>query len=270
MISEIKNNFSPLTSNPPLKVRDLLNYIDTFAPFALAEEWDNSGLMLGSYNDEVKRVAISLDAVPEAVIEASKKSCEVLLCHHPLIFRAVKKINLDTDFGHTVYEAMTRKINIIAAHTNWDKADEGVNFTLANLLGLAEIKPLDGFGVIGKLPESIITEKFIEHVKNSWGLSGLDFYSDGMTEKISRVALCGGSGAEFWRVAKLHRADIYLTADMKYHELIDATRAGLSIGLCGHGEMERASLPELAKKISACGLEVVMLDINALVKPLRF
>ena len=90
-----------------------------------------------------------------------------------------------------------------------------------------------------------------------------------MPEKISRVALCGGSGAEFWRAAKLHNADIYLTADMKYHELAEATGAGLSIGLCDHGEMERASLPKLAEKISASGLEVIMLDIKALNKPLR-
>ena len=90
-----------------------------------------------------------------------------------------------------------------------------------------------------------------------------------MPSKISRVALCGGSGAEFWKAAKLHRADIYLTADMKYHELVDATRAGLSIGVCDHGEMERASLSKLSEKISACGLETMIFDINALNKPVR-
>lgn len=252
-----------------MKVRDLLNHIDTFAPFALAEEWDNSGLQVGSYDAEVNRAAICLDALPEAVIQAGENGCEVLLCHHPLIFRALKKINIDTDTGRTIYEALTRKINIIAAHTNWDKAEEGVNFTLANLLGLSEVKILGDFGVIGRLSEKISTEKFLVHVKNSWGLSCLDFYSGEMPEKISRVALCGGSGAEFWSSAKLHRADIYLTADMKYHELIDATRAGLSIGLCEHGEMERASLPKLAEKISLCGIETVLLDVIALTKPLR-
>ena len=252
-----------------MKIRDLLNYIDTFAPFSIAEEWDNSGLMLGSYEAEVKKIAICLDAVPEAVVEASENNCEALLCHHPLIFRALKKINIDVDTGKTIYEAMTRKINIIAAHTNWDKADEGVNFTLANLLGLADVKILGELGIIGKTTEEITTEKFLEKVKNSWDLSRLDFYSEKMPEKISRVALCGGSGAEFWSAAKLHRADIYLTADMKYHELIDATRAGLSIGLCNHGEMERASLPKLAEKISFSGIETILLDIKALKKPLR-
>ena len=227
-------------------------------------------MQVGSYDAEVSRVGICLDAVPEAVIEAEKQNCEVLLCHHPLIFRAIKKINVDSDPGKTIFEALTRKINIISAHTNWDKAEEGVNMTLAELLGLVDIKPLDDFGLIGKLENKIETEKFLELVKNFWNLSRLDFYSDEKPEKISRVALCGGSGAEFWRAAKLHKADIYLTADMKYHELIDATRAGLSIGLCDHGEMERASLSKLAEKISACGLETFIFDVKALIKPVRF
>ena len=253
-----------------MKIRDLLNYIDTFAAWSLAEEWDNSGLQIGSYDAEVKRVGLCLDAVPEAVIEAEKQNCEVLLCHHPLIFRAIKKINIDSEPGRTIFEALTRKINIISAHTNWDKAEEGVNMTLANLLGLVDIKPLDDFGLIGKFENKIETEKFLELVKNSWNLSRIDFYSDEKPEKISRIALCGGSGAEFWRAAKLHKADIYLTADMKYHELIDATRAGLSIGICDHGEMERASLSKFAEKISAYGLETFIFNVNALFKPLRF
>ncbi|MBQ6775550.1 MAG: Nif3-like dinuclear metal center hexameric protein [Synergistaceae bacterium] len=252
-----------------MKVRDLLNYIDTFAPFALAEEWDNSGLMVGSFDAEVGRVAICLDAVPEAVIKASEDHCEVLLCHHPLIFRALKKINIDTETGRTICEALTRGVNIIAAHTNWDKADEGVNATLSELLGLVETKPLGDFGVIGKLDEAVETEKFLDRVKTSWGLSRLDFYSEAVSRKISRVALCGGAGAEFWSAAKLHNADMYITADMKYHELIDATHAGLAIALCEHGEMERASLSKLAEKISACGVEATLLNVKALVQPMR-
>ena len=254
-----------------MKVKDLLNYIGTFAPWHLAEEWDNPGLQAGSYEAGVTKVAICLDAVPEAVMEAAEKGCEVLLTHHPLIFRALKKINVDVELGRTIKEAIKRGINIIAAHTNWDKADDGVNFTLAKLIGLEDIKPLsEDFGLIGKIENGLETEKFLERVKNSWNLSRIDFYSGGSKHKISKVALCGGSGAEFWSAAKLHDADIYLTADMKYHELADAANAGLSIGLCDHGEMERASLPKLAEKISGSGLEAIILDIEALKKPLRF
>lgn len=252
-----------------MKVKDLLNHIDTFAPFALSEEWDNPGLMIGSYDAEVSRIAICLDAVSEAVMLAHENNCNVLLCHHPLIFRGVKKINLDSEFGRAVRAAIMNDINIIAAHTNWDKADGGVNDTLANLLGLRECERLDDFGVIGKMPEKMKSEKFFAHVKSSWNISHIDIYTQRMPEYISRVALCGGSGSSFWHSAQRHKADVYITADMKYHELIDATREGLTIANLNHGEMERASLPELAKKISECGTETVLLNINAMNEPIR-
>ena len=254
-----------------MRVKELLNHIDTFAPFSLSEEWDNTGLIVGSYEAEVKRAAICLDAVKEAVIEAEKNKCEVLLCHHPLIFRALKKIDINSDTGTTISEAIKRSITIIAAHTNWDKAEKGVNKTLAKLLGLNDIEPLDFFGVYGVMPAKMNLKNFLEHVKISWKLSHLDFYvknSDKIHE-ISSVALCGGSGAEFWREAKNFGADVYITADMKYHELIDATHAGLSIISINHGEMERASLPALSKKISESGIETVLLNINALESPIR-
>ena len=252
-----------------MNIRDLINCIDNFAPFSSAEEWDNSGLMVGNYKAEVKRVGICLDAVSDAVVEADNQGCNVLLCHHPLIFRAIKRIDINNEPGKTISEAIKRDINIISAHTNWDKADDGVNSTLAKLLGLENCKPLDDFGFCGNMAEELSLKDFSEYVKKSWNISRLDIYSDNFPEKISRVALCGGSGAEFWRAAKLHRADIYLTADMKYHELIDANKSGMTIGLMDHGEMERASLNELAEKISSFGIETVLLNINALKIPLR-
>ena len=251
-----------------MKIYEFLNVIDTFAPFSLAEDWDNSGLMVGSYDSEVKGVAVCLDAVHEAVIKASENNCNVLLCHHPLIFRALKSINLDSEQGRTINEAVKRDINIIAAHTNWDKADEGVNFQLAKTLGLNDIEPLDSFGISGTLPRSMSPNEFLEHVKSVWNLSRLDYYvSD--NKKIARVSLCGGSGSEFWKSAKKLGSDIYITADMKYHDLIDSTREGLNILLVEHGEMERVSLPALANKISDYGIKVLLLDIKALTVPLR-
>ena len=228
-----------------MKIRELLAHIDSFAPFALAEEWDNSGIITGSLDAEVEKIAVCLDAVRPAVIEAQRAGCNVLVCHHPLIFRPVKRIT----------------------HTNWDKAPGGVNDSLAALLGLRETEPLDDFGVLGILNRSVSRDEFLAHVKASLGLTHIDFY--GYAERIERVALCGGSGAEFWRAAKNLGADIYLTADMKYHELADAVSEGLAIGLIDHGEMERASVPELAKKISSCGIETRILDIKALPSPLR-
>ena len=250
-----------------MNISELLAHIDSFAPFSLAEEWDNSGLLVGSFSDEVSKAAVCLDAVSEAVIEAERQRCSVMVCHHPLIFRPVKSITDTSEHGRTIIEAVRRKVNIIAAHTNWDKAQGGVNDTLASLLGLNDTEPLGEFGVCGVLSEAMLLDDFLGRVKASWGLTRIDCY--GRTAGISRVALCGGSGAEFWMAAKACGADIYLTADMKYHELIDATSEGLTIGLINHGEMESASLPELARKISLCGIETAILDVQALPSPLR-
>ena len=148
-----------------MNIKEFLKIIDSFAPFELAEDWDNSGLMVGSYESEVKGVAVCLDAVHEAVIKAGESNCNVLLCHHPLIFRGIRSINLDSAQGRTIQEAIKRGVNIIAAHTNWDKAEEGVNFQLAESLGLNDIMPLDSFGLSGVLANSMNSREFLEHVK---------------------------------------------------------------------------------------------------------
>ncbi|MBQ9433347.1 MAG: Nif3-like dinuclear metal center hexameric protein [Synergistaceae bacterium] len=250
-----------------MKIRELLEHIDTFAPFSLAEDWDNSGLLVGSLDAEVERVAVCLDAVSNAVLGAEERGCNVMVCHHPVIFRGVKSITDISEQGRAILEAVRRNISIIAAHTNWDKAPGGVNDTLAALLGLKDTQPLDELGVVGRLPAGMFRPAFLEHVKASWGLTHIDCY--GQPAKISRVALCGGSGSEFWRAAKKLKADIYLTADMKYHELSDAVNEGLAIGVINHGEMERASIPELARKISLGGFMTEILDVKALPEPLR-
>ncbi|MBQ7543567.1 MAG: Nif3-like dinuclear metal center hexameric protein [Synergistaceae bacterium] len=250
-----------------MNVRELLEHADSFAPLSLAEEWDNPGLLVGSYAAEVRKIAVALDAVREAVIASADEGCNVLVCHHPLIFRPARRVTDDTEQGRTIIEAIRRNVNIIALHTNWDKAAGGVNDTLASLLGLKDTEPMDSFGVVGKLSVPMYRPAFAEHVKVSWGLSHLDLY--GQPARISRVALCGGAGAEFWREAKSRGADIYLTADMKYHDISDAVNEGLSVALACHGEMERASLPALAEKLSQCGTETVIVDVKALPLPLR-
>ena len=239
-----------------MKICDLLQEINNFASFDLCAEWDNSGLIIGDYDSEVKKIAVTLDAVPEAVIKASELNCNLLITHHPLIFRGLKQINYNNWLGLAIKEAIKREINIIALHTNFDRAESGVNSILAKKINLEDCENLSDYGIKGNLREKMSLKKFLEFVKNSWNLTQIDYYFENERE-IKRVALCGGSGSEFWEFAR--DCDIYITCDMKYHELIDAVRGGLVMALCNHGEMERASLQELAKKFNA-----VLLDIKAL------
>ena len=256
-----------------MRVRDLLCQVDRIAPFELAEEWDNVGLMVGDLEAPVRRVAVALDATPQAVAEAAAKGCQALLCHHPLLFHPLKKLDLNAGPGRAGREAVKRDVAILAAHTNWDKA--GVNTELARLLGLQEATTLDpgsGLGMCGLLPNPVPLDEFPGRVKAAWGLSHIDTYAPG-GGPVSRVALCGGSGGSLWPAAKALGADLYLTADMKYHELIDANNAGLSVAVADHGEMERASLPEFARRLAPLlaeeGAEVLLLEARALAAPVR-
>ena len=257
-----------------MRVRDLLRRVDGVAPFALAEDWDNVGLMVGDLEAEVRCVGLALDPVPEAVVSAAESGCQALLCHHPLLFHPVKKLDLNADPGRAIREAVKRDVAILAAHTNWDRAERGVNATLARLLGLSEFGPLEpeGFGVVGTLPAGLSLRGAMERVRAAWGLSRLDGYAPcGYNDAVvSQVALCGGSGGGLWPAARARGADLYVTADMKYHELMDANGAGLAVAVADHGEMERASLPELADRLrDAGGVEVVLLDVRGLAAPIR-
>ena len=255
-----------------MNVKEFLNTLNKIAPFEIAENWDNSGLLVGDYNAPVQKIAVVLDTTPQSIKLAAENNCNVLLCHHPLIFKALKNINTNSLTGRAIQIAIKNDVNIIAAHTNWDKA--GLNFNLAELLGLENICVPDlekPFLVQGVLNQKMPLEKFLTHIKNSWGLSRLDCYAENYNHSISKIALCGGSGSEFWRTAKHFGNEIFITADFKYHDLIDATHSGLIIAVPEHGEMERASLPELVKKIKelANELEFIILDTRALNVPIR-
>lgn len=255
-----------------MKVIELMSYIDKFAPFSQAAAWDNCGLMVGSYDDNVSRIGVCLDATNDAVIEAARKGCNVLVTHHPLIFKPLKNVTSDTIQGLAILQAAHLGVNIIAVHTNWDVAAKGVNDTLAKLLCLRDIKPLEediGMGAFGTLKRAMETRKFLEHVKAVLGLSHIDLYANEIPKKISRVALCGGSGGEYWLEALREKADVFITADMKYHELADPLNNDIAVALADHGEMERASLPELVKEIASCNVDTVLLDVRALPEPLR-
>ncbi|MDR2522877.1 MAG: Nif3-like dinuclear metal center hexameric protein [Synergistaceae bacterium] len=250
-----------------MKIRDVLKKIDAVAPFHLAEEWDNVGLMLGDLQWEVQRLALALDPLPEAVEEASRQGCQGLLAHHPLFFKPIRCLDLSSWVGETVQAAVKAGIAVLAAHTNWDNAEGGVSRVLADRLGLAAVTPLvpakggvGGMGAVGALPETLPAQKLLSELKKAWNLTRLDPHGPADRE-ILQVALCGGSGGGLWPAALAAGADLFVTADMKYHDILDCTRAGLSVAVADHGEMESAALSDLARRLAIPGeLEVITLQ----------
>jgi dinuclear metal center YbgI/SA1388 family protein len=267
-----------------MKVRDILAAIGSFAPFRQAEEWDNVGLMIGDPEGDVRRLGLSLDPLPEALEEAARAGCQALLSHHPLFFKPLRNVDLSSAEGRMIRGAVKADIAVIAAHTNWDGAENGVNRTLAKKLELRSVLPLvppetgaGGLGAVGDLPAAAPVRELLGRMKRVWNMTRIDYYGNPDCS-ILRVALCGGSGGSLWPAALAAKADLYVTADMKYHDLLDCTRANFranfpfAVAVADHGEMENAAMDELARCLAAAAgenLEIVQLSYKALEAPLR-
>ena len=224
-----------------MKVKDIISVIEEFAPLFLQENWDNSGLCIGSPEDSVSSVLLGLDCTPELVDEAISCGADMIVTHHPLIFSGLKKISPEDKVGEAVIKAIKAGISIYAAHTSADKVIAGVSGAMAARLGLKDVAILDedgdgtGLGVVGNLPEAMAAEDVIRLVKDRFGLKAMRASRpvDGM---IERIALCGGSGGSLIKAARRSGAQLYISGDISYHNFF--TEDGFMIMDIGHYESE--------------------------------
>ena len=225
-----------------MKVRDIIQVIESFAPLSIQEKWDNSGLCIGSQDAEVTSVLLGLDCTPELVDEAIECGADMIVTHHPLIFSGLKKINSEDPVGEAVVKAIRAGIAVYAAHTNADKVIEGVSGAMAARLSLTDVEVLDedgdgtGLGAVGNLPEPMDASEAIAYVKERFGLKVIKT-SRPLTEKISRVALCGGSGGSLIGAALRSGAQLYISGDISYHNFF--TPKGFMLMDIGHYESEK-------------------------------
>ena len=213
-------------------VKNIYDYINSVAPFDLQEEWDNSGFLTGDFRKEVKTVVMSLDPAKEVCEFAAGINADLLLTHHPLIFKGVKEIIK----GSALYTLINNDIAHIAAHTNFDVADCGINFNLAKLLKLENVSAIDGsFIVTGDLQSAMSIDDLTQYVSDTLDCSGIR-YTD--TDKlIKTVALGGGACEEYIEIAESF-SDCFITGDLKYHQMLDAKERGYALISAGHFETE--------------------------------
>ena len=223
------------------KVRDIVKVIEEFAPLGIQESWDNSGLCIGSPDAPVSSVLLGLDCTPELVDEAVSCGADMIVTHHPLIFSGLKKISPDDQVGEAVIKAIRAGISIYAAHTNADKVLAGVSGAMASRLGLENVTILDedgegtGLGVVGDLPEPLTAAEAAALVKERFGLKAMRS-SRPVEGRISRVAMCGGSGGSLIQAARRSGAQLYISGDISYHNFF--TPEGFMIMDIGHYESE--------------------------------
>ena len=232
--------------NTHLNVSTIFDYVDNFAPFSTCESWDNSGLLAGRKQNEVKGILFALDFSSRVLNEAIEQNANLIITHHPIMFSGKKNLCEDTEEGRTLCELIRRNISLISAHTNFDKAKGGVNDTLAEKLGLSDIGPAENdeegylrLGLIDPMP----LKRFALCVKE---LTGDAVRVYGNPEKIIRtVAVCGGAGGEFAFTAMRAGADAYVTGEMRYHDSIDLAQMGFATLHCGHDATERIAMEKM-------------------------
>ena len=209
-----------------MTVKDILNCITEIAPLQWQESYDNAGMQVGDLDAEVHKALICLDITEAIVDEAVAKNCDVIVSHHPLIFKGLKHLTPQTYIERAVMKAIKNDIAMISMHTNLDNSHLGVSRMLAERLGLKNLHLLQpsavepevcGAGMIGEFDHPMEEYEFLNHVAKQIGSPCLR-HSALTGHKIQKVALCGGSGSPFMGDALKNHADAYLTADIKYHD----------------------------------------------------
>ena len=224
-----------------MKVKDIIGAVEEFAPACVQEEWDNSGLIIGSPEDEISGVLVAFDCTPETVEEAVREGCGIIVTHHPLIFKGIRRIAPGDPVCDAVIKAVRAGVAIYAAHTSADKVRGGVSFAMAGKLGLKDVEILSkdsdetGLGAIGSLPEPLPAGEFIALLKKAFSCAVVKA-SDPEGITVSRVGLCGGSGSDFIALARERGAQAYVCADISYHNFF--TPKGFMVADIGHFESE--------------------------------
>lgn len=260
---------------------DIIQRFEMFANPALAESWDHVGLQLGNPERPVKRVMTALDCRPEVVQEAIEKNVDFIFNHHPAMFHAVKTLDV-RDPQIAMYQTLLEHgITVYAAHTNLDNANGGMNDWLAAQLELTNVEPLQitgidpisgrdcGMGRLGDLLQPMSPAAFGQWCLEKFQLNGARLIVNPADQKqlIKRVAILGGSGQDFWQLAKKRGADAYVTGDVSYHFAHDMIASHLTVVDAGHHieavcQDQLASLLKKWRQENDWDFEIITSEIN--------
>ncbi len=254
-----------------MKIKDVTSALECFAPLPLQEDYDNAGLQVGLTEAEVSGVLLCLDVTEAIVSEAKEKGCNMIVAHHPLIFRKLRHITSEDYVQRCVIDAIKNDITIVAMHTNLDSAKDGVNYMIARKLGLADVEMIDartvcdteaGIGVAGLLPKPLSAKEFIGKVKDTFH-AGCVMTNELLSRPISKIAVCGGSGAFALQKAITAGADAFITGEMHYHEFFGMEQQ-IQIAVIGHYESEQFTINLLEEIINdRCkGVRTVKTEID--------
>lgn len=241
-----------------MKLIDYIKKLEEIAPKKDAEEWDNTGLQIGNIQDEINGILLTLDISEEAINLAIQEGLNLIITHHPFIFKAIKNIDFTYSKAKLIKKIINNNINVFTMHTNLDIASKGVNSALAKAIGinnydiLKTVNTLDeevlGYGGISEINECSIYE-YSEKIKQHLGCPYIKIFCKDNKKSIKKVAFCGGSGSSFISDAIKKHADLYITGDINYHDAQYAQEFNLAIIDAGHYYTELPVLKEINRHL---------------------
>jgi dinuclear metal center YbgI/SA1388 family protein len=239
-----------------VKISALIDALEQFAPLPLQESYDNAGLQLGLTETEVSGALLCLDVTEAVVDEAVRKGCNLIVAHHPLVFHALKRIADEDYVQRTVRKAIINGITIVAMHTNLDNARGGVNFKIAEKMGLMDVDFASvtqvvngvegGSLVIGRLEKPMAADDFVIMLKQVFEAESIRC-NELLRRPIERVAICGGAGSFMINDAVKAGADAFVTGEASYHEMFGLEQQ-IQLAVMGHYESEHFTI-ELLEEI---------------------
>ena len=233
-------------------VRDFYEYLNGIAPFDTQEDWDNSGMLVGDMNAEVTKAAVVLDITPDAVRQAKELGANLIVSHHPVIFRGIKSVTK----GSVPFELAVNGINAVCCHTPLDIAAGGTNDTLADILGFEVHTGEDPILRFGEIEETS-AEKLSKHIAQKLGTK-IRFADAGRT--IKKIAICTGSGCSLMEATG--DIDAFITGDAGHHDFLDAVQSGITLIAAGHFETENPVVPVLKTKLAMQFKDIEIIELK--------
>ena len=245
-----------------VQVSDILEGLNYVAPFALAESWDNVGLLIGDSEREVHSLLFALDPTLSLIDEAVNRGIDTIITHHPCIFRPLPFVHTATPGGAFLERALARKINVIACHTNFDCAADGVSDALGRLMGLQDLRPLRpvslssdekmGLGRIGEFDNALSFTEFMQRLFQAVASHHVQLAGPKPSE-IQCVAICGGSGSDLAEEAFAQHAHVYISSEIKHSTAVWAEETGFCVIDATHYGTEKPAMRLLEEKLGTYG-----------------
>lgn len=239
------------------KIKDIISVMEDFAPKCLKEDFDNVGLMVGDKEKTVKKILLALDCTLDVIQEAKENDIDLIITHHPLIFRKPSSITTDTIMGKKIIELIKSDISLYSSHTNLDSAEEGLNETIVKILGFEEGILLEknknarnsneGLGRLVSLEEPYILEDLVVSIKEKLNIPFAKVVKG--SNSVNKIAIINGSGSDFIGRAVENGADCIITGDTTYHYASDYKEMGVSIIDIGHFPSEWIVFQKVIDKI---------------------